>query len=104
VYSLEIEFHVIGIGENQKPGLFNCFPNPFTDLLTIHYELTQQSDVQILLLSVSGIEELRLNKERQSPGEYDISLPAKDLPAGIYIVKIIYGDKVETRKVVCSPD
>jgi hypothetical protein len=102
VYSLKIEFHVIGIGENQKPGLFNCFPNPFTDQLTIQYELTEQSDIQILLISVSGMEKIRLNKGKQSPGVYDISLPLKDLPAGVYILKIIYGDKVETRKVVCS--
>ncbi|MEI6062878.1 MAG: T9SS type A sorting domain-containing protein, partial [Bacteroidota bacterium] len=43
-----------------------------------------------------------LNKGKQSPGVYDISFPLKDLPAGVYILKIMYGDKVETRKVICT--
>jgi hypothetical protein len=68
------------------------YPNPVSDILYVVNKNQQQ--MQILLFDFLGREVL--NQKVSGQAEFDIS----KLPAGIYSIRIQYGNTVENRKIV----
>ncbi len=76
------------------------FPNPFSQESTIEVQLAEINDVQIELFSLTGQRIRSIANERGvSSGNYQYTLNANGLNAGMYVLLIRVGEKVETRKL-----
>ena len=75
-------------------------PNPFREKFTIKFNLEKEYEVEINLLNVNGqlIFKDKING-LESENSYQYT-DQKNLPPGNYILRIIAGDKAETRKLV----
>jgi len=83
--------HIENMNESS-PGfkLHQNFPNPFTAETTIHFQLSENSDVELKLYDVNGREVKTLISEKLITGEYSIHFSAKDeLVSGVYYYKLI---------------
>ena len=78
---------------DQSPGGVNIYPNPVTDVLKIS---SDQAISSVEILDFVGVSIYNMTGlDLQT-----ISIPIKDQPAGIYIIKIRIGDRTVVRKVV----
>lgn len=87
-------------GTHQLPGqeYFNAFPNPFGDALTITVQTAQAT--HLVLTDITGRQILR---QAVPSGLTDatLTLPAGQLPAGLYFVSLMEGARqIGLRKVV----
>lgn len=89
-----------GIDENPfSPGesLFRVFPNPTTGTFTLEISgenETGKADVEIF--SMRG--EKVFSKDIQSDGKTTLSI--SDKPTGIYLIRVISGNKAETARII----
>lgn len=64
-------------------------PHPEDKYLNIHYQLSQNIRLNLLIFNAWGQIKFRLERQRQKPGKYDIQLNTKNLPSGVYQVVLI---------------
>jgi len=64
--------------------------------IKIEYDLPKSSFVVIKILNIEGKEILSLVNRRESSGYHFVSVPANDLPEGIYSYRILAGDFIRT--------
>ncbi|MEO5572488.1 MAG: T9SS type A sorting domain-containing protein [Bacteroidia bacterium] len=89
----------VAIKENLFNDLFSISPNPTTDFLTIHFNLSSPNQTTISLFNIYGQpltpkgEPLHTNKE-------ELKIDMRNFPAGVYFVKVKTGEKEDVRKVV----
>jgi len=95
----------VGFGrsvESDKAAI-KVYPNPSSGLSEISYLLTadcRPSTVDLRDYDLKGKEITTLVNEKQQPGEYTVHFDASDLPAGIYLVRLLIGERNETAKLV----
>lgn len=75
-------------------------PNPFTDVLKIHYTLPSESPVLLNLIEYSGKVRQTLINEVKSAGVYDASLTGEGLKPGIYLLTLRTRDQILTRRII----
>ena len=80
--------------------LYNVYPNPFNPVTNMIYGLTEYTNVQIVIFDLSGKQIASLINEFQSPGYHSINWNADNHPSGMYFVKMIAGDYVDTQKLL----
>lgn len=78
------------------------FPNPFNPVTSISYTLPGDQYVSVGIFNLFGQELLKLNTGYQSAGRYDFEFDAKNLPGGVYFLRLQYGNKTETRKMILT--
>jgi hypothetical protein len=84
----------------------NCFPNPFSDEITIEIILGADSDVFVEVLNQLGQQVKILYPQNElNKGNHQIKWNGKNganqnVPAGIYFVRAIIGNKILFDKVV----
>lgn len=79
------------------------FPNPVTDVVKVAFPLRNQGrDVSIELFDVKG--RTLQHIENQSITSETIPVDLTNLPDGIYLLKVIDGTQVITKKLVKSPN
>jgi len=88
---------------SSKDPLFNIFPNPFKDGISISFNLAHPTRVYIEVINSSGKIMANITNEQFPAGEHQLRWNANDLTAGIFIVKIEAGRKVYTTKLIKSP-
>lgn len=74
-------------------------PNPFVESTVIRYTLSKRTRVDLAVYDIMGTEVAALVGERQEPGEYAVTFPAKDLPGGIYFYKMRTSTGSQTKKM-----
>ncbi|HLP13515.1 MAG TPA: CotH kinase family protein [Flavobacteriales bacterium] len=83
---------------------FNAYPNPFTDAITLEFELIEDMRVTVDLYDVVGrkVTTLISGDEWQTPGNHQVSVNTKQLmlPDGVYFVKYTASEMSEVIKVV----
>jgi S-formylglutathione hydrolase FrmB len=89
---------------SYKPSLegmmiHNVFPNPFTTLTTIEYNLTQPETVTLTFYNQFGEQADRI-EQKQSAGLQQLIWTPENLPSGIYYFRLQAGDKVALGKVI----
>lgn len=85
--------------DNPRPGDLEIpgnYPNPFNASTTIKYELTIDSEIEIVIYNIVGQKITVLSDERQAAGLHAITWNADNLPSGIYYY-IITADKTALR-------
>lgn len=107
-YSLVASFvtgsTVVGVEEaKQIPqgfALYQNYPNPFNPTTAISYQLSAVSLVRLKIYDALGIEVATLVNETKSAGIHTVSWDARDLPSGIYMYRIVAGNRVDGKKML----
>ena len=80
--------------------LNNPYPNPFNPTTTIEYNVPNFSNININIYNINGqLIEVLTNKMHQ-PGIYNINWHAQEYTSGVYFVKLIAGEFVDTQKMM----
>ncbi len=67
------------------------YPNPFSDNTTISFSLENKEEAKLTVYDLSGKEVITLLNRELIAGEHSVSISAKDLPAGAYVLKLQAG-------------
>ena len=81
------------------------YPNPFNPITTIQYNLSVDSEVNIVIYDLMGKEVMTLVKEYKQVGQYQVNWDGRDnagqlVSGGIYFYKLQVEDFIQTRKMV----
>ena len=74
-------------------------PNPASDYLTLEYMLPESAQVDIQVLNMLGQPISTLHQDRQAVGQHRIGANL-NLPAGIYLIQLRAGDKIQVERLV----
>jgi len=77
-------------------------PNPSNELSVISYQLSDDCNVKLTLVSCLGQEVAVLVNEQQKAGEYNyqLSVISYQLSAGLYFLKLSAGNNIITEKII----
>ena len=83
-----------------KTELSGSYPNPFNPTTSINYGLEKDGHVEIMIYDAAGrlVEEL-VNGHKDG-GSYSVNWNASNQASGMYFVKMVAGDVVQTQKLV----
>ncbi len=73
-------------------------PNPMTEAGTVHFSVPAQTPVRLSVFDVLGREVLPASDAVFGPGSHTLPLDVRGLPAGVYTLRLVAGDRVETRR------
>lgn len=79
---------------------FRASPSPFTSILNVEFTLPVAASVEVQLISISGQTAYRNMAGNLQSGHYLLPLQAGYISPGIYIVRLLYGGKSATAKVL----
>jgi len=95
---------VVRVEESARiPGGFELhqnYPNPFNPTTAISYQLSAVSYVKLKIYDALGIEVATLVNETKSTGIHTVTWDARDLPSGIYMYRMVAGNRVVTKKML----
>jgi hypothetical protein len=81
-------------------AMLASYPNPFTSITNITYQLEKDGHVQLSVLDLAGRQVRVLVNAQTKAGMHRASFNASQLAAGVYWLKFVYNGKVVTRKIV----
>ncbi len=97
----EEEAPLVGASASQpaevvlEPG----YPNPFHTSARFRYGLPEATEVRLEVIDLSGRRVATLVDGTQAPGWHEADLSARDLAAGVYVVRLRAGDTQVLRRV-----
>lgn len=101
VVARAIGIHNQGTELPKVYALFQNYPNPFNPSTQIEYALPKQSLVNMKIFDILGREVANpVKNEMKSPGTYQVSFDATNLPSGIYFYKISAGDFSQVKRMI----
>lgn len=80
--------------------LYGPSPNPATSASNVRYDLHRADRVRIAVYDVLGRSVRTLVNEEQAPGRYRIPLRLDGLGSGLYFVRMVAGETVQTTRLV----
>lgn len=86
--------------ENETVQLEQNYPNPFTSVTTIPYEVEIPSVVRLSVIDITGKTLIRLVDEYQPAGKYEVTLNNNQLKQGLYIYKLESGKGTIYRQMI----
>lgn len=81
-------------------SLGNNYPNPFVGTTLLQITIPAEMDVEIQIFDILGKSVQTIINGSLEPGYYEVSFDGHGLSAGIYICRMIAGDKVLTERMV----
>ena len=87
-----------GIRDIQENG-FNVYPNPFEGTARMTFTTARSGYVTINLYNTFGQPVKTINEGIMHSGNHELTLDAKELPAGFYILKVQADSEVFTKKI-----
>ena len=97
---------MVGIadGPDEPNTELHVYPNPSFGDLTIRYRIpvTRHASrvTSINLYSIDGRKICEIFHGKKTSGEFEMNFDVSNLPAGVYFVRMVVGDKVAVRKLV----
>jgi PKD repeat protein len=79
------------------------YPNPLKDVAEISFKLIHPARVNVEVINTSGTVVARITDEQYQSGTHQLRWNSEDLTAGLYILKMMVGDKIYTSKLVKNP-
>ncbi len=87
--------------ENVTTGIkIHNYPNPFSTSITIEYELQQAANVEITIFNQTGQQIEMITRWYDQKGKYQYVWDERNLPKGIYFVRVRAGQEMATGKVI----
>jgi hypothetical protein len=77
-------------------------PNPFTAATTIRYEVAEARPVRLAVYDVLGREVAVLVDGAVEAGAHEAVFDARDLAAGVYVVRLTAGTQVQTQRITLT--
>ena len=85
--------------ENEDYKLGSNYPNPFNPSFTIPFELMTAMDVNIAMYDITGKRVMLIADGYYEARQYQLRVDASDLNSGIYFVRTLIGNEVNTQKM-----
>lgn len=85
---------------NSNSAHLEASPNPFSDVVQIHYELKKNSFIQLTVNDLYGREVASLVNRNQISSAYTLPFEAHYLPSGIYFIYLKTEDGIAVKKVI----
>lgn len=88
---------------DELPGEFTLsqnYPNPFNPTTQIEYSLNEPGPVSLRVYDILGKEVANLVNGNQSAGSHQVEFDASNLPSGVYIYQLRFGNRLESRKMM----
>ncbi|MEN8230658.1 MAG: T9SS type A sorting domain-containing protein [Bacteroidota bacterium] len=76
------------------------YPNPFSSITRIKYELPARSHVILKIYDVAGNEVITLVNENQLAGEHELNFNGEALAGGFYFCRIVAGNLTQVHKMI----
>jgi len=80
----------------------SIIPNPFQTSTTIAFQLEKQTEISLTVYDLAGRKIKQLATGNFDSGAHDIVWETNNQPPGVYLAKLIYGDKVQTAKLILA--
>jgi hypothetical protein len=80
-----------------SPAIYQNYPNPFTGVTTIAFDLPRPERTTIQVLDLLGREVSRVVDQVFDAGSYNVQFDARGLSSGVYLFRLVAGKTVETR-------
>ena len=84
----------------EEYSIHNIYPNPFNSVTNITYGLPVNIDIQFIVYNISGKHVHTLINKSQTPGYYSVNWNAENYPSGVYFVKMVAGNYINTQKLM----
>lgn len=97
--SVNFDFSTLAVNDAAGTKL-SVYPNPFTDQVTIAYQLSENSDVTATIYDMSGRVVRTITKKTQKAGTNNLTIPTKDLKTGIYFYSLTTNAGQVTGKLI----
>ena len=98
-----VQIRDVGVGINSEPAvesITHVFPNPFSQVTTIEYELISNEKVILSIFNHLGQQVALLTDEIQHEGKYQAKWNAEGMPSGLYCYSIQIGGEYGGGKMV----
>ncbi|MFH0921960.1 MAG: T9SS type A sorting domain-containing protein [Fibrobacterota bacterium] len=82
------------------PFSLSVTPNPSTGPASVYYSLPSAGTVSLKVLNPQGRLLRKFVSERQTGGEHRLAVSMDELPAGIYLLALKYGNQVKNAKII----
>jgi len=93
----------VSVQQNQfasSYALLTSYPNPFNPTATIRYSIPHTQSVTLEVFDDLGRTMATLVNEKKDAGEHSIQFDASKLGSGVYICRLVAGNKLLTNKLV----
>ena len=84
----------------DKYSLLNIYPNPFNPVTSVNFTLPIESEISLEVYNLQGRMVELLASGNMQPGQHSITWNADSHSSGVYFVKMIAGDYVDTQKLI----
>ena len=81
--------------------LYQPYPNPFNESVTVKYGVPEASDVIITLYDATGRVVRVLTQGQHQPGIHILQVSSATLNSGVYFCRLVASGKERTVKLVC---
>lgn len=88
-----------GAGNPDRFKLNQNYPNPFNPSTVISYTLKTDGYVKLTVYNLVGQSVQVLVDGYRTAGEYEINYDASELPAGVYLYKLQFGDYSSVKRM-----
>ena len=88
---------------SSVPSFFTlnkAYPNPFNPSTYISYSIQKPAYINLSVFNVAGKKVEDLISSNHSIGDYSISWNAKQIPSGVYFVKLSANNQNLTQKII----
>lgn len=96
----EMNVTVTGIETLTSMSSISVFPNPFNHKTTLSYSLAHSSQVTIEVYNLLGEKMNTLANERQARGNFQYTIFANELGAGVYFIKCKINEETRVVKLI----
>lgn len=90
----------VELKKGYEGSLFQNYPNPFTDITTIRYEMRKEGPVRIAVFDMSGKQLALVINQVQAKGSYTVKWNGSGFSPGTYIYKILTNEDHVTQKMI----
>jgi len=81
-------------------ALSQNYPNPFNSSTNIEFEISEHTNISLLVFDLLGNEVSQIFDEQKTPGKYKVAFERKELPSGIYFYILKAGKYSSARKMI----
>jgi hypothetical protein len=78
----------------------NSYPNPFHETSTIRFSLEKAGHARLEVLDITGKQVALVVNGNLPAGSHQRNLPSKQMPAGVYMLKLVHNGKTITKKLL----
>jgi hypothetical protein len=89
----------VGIDDRTRPAEVTIHPNPAWSSFNVEFFTGVPTKVSILVYDLSGSQVLTIPAEQLNAGPHSLRIDATPLKPGMYLVQIITGSEVQTKKI-----